>query len=47
MADNNAAIVERWLNENESEVAQAVNALLIEYQSKAQYLDGLIRNGCK
>jgi hypothetical protein len=47
MRDNNAAIVEQWLNENESEVAKAVNDLLIEYQSRAQYLEGLIRNECK
>lgn len=44
MSEKNAEIVQGWLQNNDSEIAQAVNDLLVHYQGKAQWLEGKIRN---
>jgi hypothetical protein len=43
---NNVKTIESWLQSNDSEIAQAINDLLIEYQSEVEYLKGYIRNEC-
>jgi len=45
--DESADIVTKWLANNDTAIAHAVNDLLIEYQGKADYAEGRLRNDCQ